>query len=68
MDGLRKRGPSFVRHAKLGKRDLSLYSQCDTRATDNSVQDPMRLIENAAGYGHLIEGYDERVRHDGHFR
>lgn len=50
----------------MGKRDLPLYSQCDTYATDNSAQDPMGLIANATGYGHLIEWHSERVRRGGH--
>ena len=58
----------FVRHVVLGKWDLYLYSQYDTYATDDSAQDPMGLIANATGYGHLIERHSERVRCDGHFR
>lgn len=53
---------------KVGKRHLSLYSQCDTYATDNSAQGPMGLIANAAGYERLIEGHGERVHCGGHFR
>lgn len=67
MNELRKRG-FFVRYVALGKRDLSLYPQCDTYATDDSAQDPMGLIANATGYGCLIEGRGERVCCDGHFR
>lgn len=57
-----------MRYVIPGKRELSLYSQYDTYATDDSAQDPMGLITNATGYGHLIERHSERVRCDGHFR
>lgn len=67
MNESRKRG-FFVRYAKLGKWDLSLYPQCDTYATDDSAQDPMGLIANAIGYGRLIEGHGERIYCDGYFR